>query len=143
LAVLARNGSKLLNETREKKEKSKSRKKFWELAGSKMGSIMGIKDEKGEGKGAGAGAGAGAEGAGDGDYKASSRFAEHMQKKSEAVSAFAKSKSLAEQREFLPIFTCRDQLLTTIRDNQSTPPPQPQPRLNTRDPRCCLACTGR
>jgi pre-mRNA-splicing factor ATP-dependent RNA helicase DHX38/PRP16 len=62
-------------------------------------------------------------GGGDGedgrsDYRASARFAEHMQKKSEATSAFAKSKSIREQREFLPIFTAREQLMTVIRDNQ-------------------------
>ena len=36
-----RNGSSLVREVREKKEKGKSRQRFWELAGSKMGQITG------------------------------------------------------------------------------------------------------
>lgn len=161
LAVLAKGGSKMLTEQREKKEKSKSRKKFWELAGnasfmcvfvccslrswcitpncvclgSKMGQIMGLQDDAkrdertGEiiphsgsvgaiGTGANRDKRKDGEEDGDVDYKANSRFAEHMQKKSEASSSFAKSKTCREQREFLPIFTARDQLMTVIRDNQ-------------------------
>lgn len=41
LAVIARNGSKLVKDVREKKEANKSRKRFWEVAGSKMGTITG------------------------------------------------------------------------------------------------------
>ena len=39
-------------------------------------------------------------------------------KKSEAVSDFAKSKTMKEQREFLPIYSVREELLNVIRDNQ-------------------------
>lgn len=42
MAVIARNGSQLVREVREKKEKNKSRQRFWELAGSKMGKITGV-----------------------------------------------------------------------------------------------------
>ena len=41
MAVIARNGSALVREVREKKEKGKSRQRFWEVAGSKMGKITG------------------------------------------------------------------------------------------------------
>ena len=41
MAVIARAGSKLVRDIREKKEASKSRKRFWEMAGSKMGKITG------------------------------------------------------------------------------------------------------
>jgi pre-mRNA-splicing factor ATP-dependent RNA helicase DHX38/PRP16 len=41
MAVIARNGSQLVREVREKKEKNKSRQRFWEMAGSKMGKITG------------------------------------------------------------------------------------------------------
>lgn len=41
MAVIARNGSKLVKEIRDKKEASKSRARFWEVAGSKMGQITG------------------------------------------------------------------------------------------------------
>jgi pre-mRNA-splicing factor ATP-dependent RNA helicase DHX38/PRP16 len=35
-----------------------------------------------------------------------------------AVSEFSKAKTLKEQREFLPVFGVRDELLTVIRDNR-------------------------
>ncbi len=41
MAVIARTGSKLVKEVREKKEAGKSRQRFWEMAGSKMGKITG------------------------------------------------------------------------------------------------------
>lgn len=41
MAVIARQGSKLVKEVREKKESNKSRQRFWEVAGSKMGDITG------------------------------------------------------------------------------------------------------
>jgi pre-mRNA-splicing factor ATP-dependent RNA helicase DHX38/PRP16 len=37
-------------------------------------------------------------------------------KNSEAMSAFSRSKTIKEQREYLPIFTVREQLLQIIRD---------------------------
>lgn len=41
MAVIARSGSKLVREVRDKKEQGKSRQRFWEMAGSKMGKITG------------------------------------------------------------------------------------------------------
>lgn len=41
-----------------------------------------------------------------------------MKKKNEAVSDFAKSKTIKEQREYLPVYSVRDELLTVIRDNK-------------------------
>jgi pre-mRNA-splicing factor ATP-dependent RNA helicase DHX38/PRP16 len=121
LAVLAKQGSKLLFEVREKNERSKMKNKFWELAGNKIGSVIGVKavatdeelkekeKEKREARD------------GDFDYKESSKFASHIGGKSEAVSAFAQSKTITQQREFLPIFTVREQLLQVIRDHSGTP----------------------
>lgn len=37
-----RNGSALVKEVREKKDKDKSRLRFWDMAGSKMGQITGL-----------------------------------------------------------------------------------------------------
>eukprot|EP01031_Cornospumella_fuschlensis_P032611 gene32611-39429_t len=42
LAQNARKGSNLLREVREKKDSMKSRQRFWELGGSKMGNIIGV-----------------------------------------------------------------------------------------------------
>lgn len=41
MAVIAKGGSKLVKEIREKKNEGKSRQRFWEVAGSKMGKITG------------------------------------------------------------------------------------------------------
>eukprot|EP00965_Chrysotila_dentata_P158637 5239699-Pleurochrysis_carterae.AAC.2 len=45
------------------------------------------------------------DGGGGGDYKADAQFG--AQKKNEAVSEFAMTKTIAEQRQFLPIYGCR------------------------------------
>ena len=44
------------------------------------------------------------------DFKEEAKFSNHM-KKGEAVSDFAMSKTLAEQRQYLPIFSVREELL--------------------------------
>jgi len=54
----------------------------------------------------------------DEDYKGESKFAEHLKEKSDAVSSFARSKTIREQREYLPVFAVREELLNVIRDNQ-------------------------
>lgn len=51
------------------------------------------------------------------DYKKAAGFQQHM-KKAEANSHFSKSKTMLQQREFLPIFQVKDDLLRVIRDNQ-------------------------
>ena len=52
-------------------------------------------------------------------YKGDSKFASHL-KTSAGVSTFAKNRTLKEQREFLPAFACREDLMKIIRDNQGT-----------------------
>ena len=44
------------------------------------------------------------------DFKEDAKFAQHL-KKEEAASDFAKSKTIAEQRQYLPIYSVRDELL--------------------------------
>ncbi len=51
------------------------------------------------------------------DYKKDSMYGDHMSKKNEAVSEFAMTKTIAEQRAFLPIYGVRQALLNVIRDN--------------------------
>ncbi|CAI5509132.1 unnamed protein product [Closterium sp. Naga37s-1] len=114
MAIIARKGSALVREIREKQQQNKSRQKFWELAGSKLGNILGAKksaadvdadtakvDEEGEV-----------------DYKDNVKFADHMKSTGGAASDFAKNKSIAEQRMYLPIYSVRDELLQVIRENQ-------------------------
>lgn len=42
IAQLARKGSALLKEVREQQERQKMKKKFWELGGTVMGSLIGV-----------------------------------------------------------------------------------------------------
>ena len=65
------------------------------------------------------------------DYKKAAGFQQHM-KKTEALSHFSKSKSMMEQREFLPIFQVKDDLLRVIRDNQVRPTHLPTDRSTDR-----------
>jgi pre-mRNA-splicing factor ATP-dependent RNA helicase DHX38/PRP16 len=53
----------------------------------------------------------------DVDYKADNQYAAAL-KKTVAVSNFAQSKSIKEQREYLPVYSVRDELLTVVRDNR-------------------------
>ena len=113
-AKMARVGSETLRYIREQKDKHAMRAKFWELGGTRMGNAVGVKqdkqvDEEGVTENA----------EGEVDYRKSSGYASHMKKngKDEAVSEFARTKSIRQQREFLPVFTVRDELMTVIREN--------------------------
>lgn len=117
-AKMAREGSATLRFLRANKDKTSHRQKFWELGGSKMGNAMGIKKEESQ---------SGENGTdctdenGEIDYKKSSGFAQHVKKKGDegnaAVSNFAKTKTIREQREYLPVFSVREELLNVIREN--------------------------
>ncbi|KAL6969289.1 RNA helicase [Sarracenia purpurea var. burkii] len=113
MAIISRKGSVLVREIREKQSMNKSRQRFWELAGSKLGDILGV--EKTAEQVDADTAVVGEEG--EVDFKEDAKFATHL-KKGEAVSDFAKSKTLAQQRQYLPIFSVRDELLQVIRENQ-------------------------
>ncbi|XP_063169353.1 pre-mRNA-splicing factor ATP-dependent RNA helicase PRP16 isoform X1 [Candoia aspera] len=111
LAIIARKGSLLVRKHREQKERKKAQHRHWELAGTKLGNIMGIKKEEEDESGQAL--------AEDGtvDYRTEQKFAGHVKEKSEASSEFAKKKSIVEQRQYLPIFAVQQELLTVIRDN--------------------------
>lgn len=63
---------------------------------------------------------------GEENYKGDSKFATHL-KTSAGVSQFSRSRTLKEQREYLPAFACREDLMRTLRDNQGTAPTLYQP----------------
>lgn len=148
MSVISRNGSKLVKEIREKKDANKSRSRFWEVAGSKLGALTGLtegereeaakaaevlKDEVGsdddvpseeeEEYGGGENNKEKDSTAVGGDKKKprrgakKSQFKSHLQK-NEAVSEFAKNKTMAQQRQFLPVYNVRDEMLQVIRENQ-------------------------
>jgi len=105
MAIICRKGCQSVRKYREQKERRLAQEKF-ELGGTKLGNILGIKrrderDEQSE----------------EIDYKRSQKFAEHMQEKNEAVSDFARKKTIDEQRKYLPIYAIREDLLKIIREN--------------------------
>ncbi|XP_017782578.1 PREDICTED: pre-mRNA-splicing factor ATP-dependent RNA helicase PRP16 [Nicrophorus vespilloides] len=110
MALVARKGSPLVRVFREQKERRKAQKKHWELGGTTIGNIMGIKKKEDEDDKKYNQADDSS------DYRADHKFAEHMTK-SEASSDFARKKTIYEQRCFLPVFAVRQELLNVIRDN--------------------------
>mmetsp|Transcript_29689 Transcript_29689/g.83695 ORF Transcript_29689/g.83695 Transcript_29689/m.83695 type:complete len:1298 (+) Transcript_29689:152-4045(+) len=120
MAIISRKGSNLVKEYREKRDQNKSRTRFWEMAGSKMGSITGLT----EGERAEEAAAKeklrqeqGDDGEDGGNYRDSAAFRGHL-KKSEAASEFSRTKTLSQQRKSLPVFEVREELLQLIRENQ-------------------------
>ncbi|OAJ44093.1 hypothetical protein BDEG_27364 [Batrachochytrium dendrobatidis JEL423] len=112
LAVISRKGSRLVREKREQQERAKAAGKTFQLAGTSLGNILGVKqqDSSSDSK-------ASATPTPDQDYKGEAKFSDHMKKKTDSVSAFSRSKSLREQREYLPAFSVRELLMQVIRDN--------------------------
>ena len=53
------------------------------------------------------------------DYKTDQKFSEHM-KEQAVVSEFARKKTITQQRQYLPVFAVREELLKIIRDNSIT-----------------------
>ena len=87
---------------------SRAQNKDWELAGSKMGNVLGIVEEKEEEQ----------EEEENYNAKAGSQFKEHMQEDQKTgATAFSRSKTIKQQREFLPIYASRAELLKIIREN--------------------------
>ncbi|XP_071736415.1 pre-mRNA-splicing factor ATP-dependent RNA helicase DEAH7-like isoform X2 [Rutidosis leptorrhynchoides] len=113
MAIISRKGSNLVREVHEKQSMNKSRQRFWELAGSKLGDILGVEKSAEQIDADTAVVGED----GEVDFKEDSKFAQHL-KKGEAVSDFAMTKSLSQQRQYLPIFSVRDELLQVVRENQ-------------------------
>ena len=54
----------------------------------------------------------------DDNVKKDSQFASHMQQKNESISQFALTKTMKQQRQYLPAFAVREELLRVIRDNR-------------------------
>lgn len=108
MAVFSRKGSRVVKEKRQQKERQKQAQEATNVAGTALGNLMGVKEDEGD---------SAAPVAADEENKGGSKFADHL-KKNEGQSAFSKSKTLREQREYLPAFAVREDLLRVIRDNQ-------------------------
>jgi pre-mRNA-splicing factor ATP-dependent RNA helicase DHX38/PRP16 len=112
LAVLARKGSAILKFIRERNDRSLMKERFWELAGSKMGNIMKIKKDEVKQEDTKV------NDDGSVDYKADLQYAPSIKKKFGPASEFSKTKTLLEQREFLPIFGIKEELMKVINQNK-------------------------
>lgn len=111
MALVSRKGSALVRTYREQKERRKAQKKHWELGGTTIGNIMGIKKKEDEPDSKLN------EEEDTADYKTDQKFADHIRGDTGAASDFAKKKSYQEQRRYLPAFACRQELLNVIREN--------------------------
>ncbi|KIY03601.1 uncharacterized protein Z520_00292 [Fonsecaea multimorphosa CBS 102226] len=106
MAVFSRKGSKVVREKRQQKERQKQAQEATNIAGTALGNIMGVREDEGD-----------SAAAAPGEDSGKSKFSTHL-KKSTGSSAFSKSKTLKEQREYLPAFAVREELMRVIRDNQ-------------------------
>ncbi|KAJ7287790.1 pre-mRNA splicing factor [Mycena rebaudengoi] len=118
MAIFSKKGSALVKEKREQAERAKAAAKLAALGGTALGNIMGVKDEEIEAEAESERKRKEEEATGvREDYRGDSKFATHL-KASSGVSAFARNRTLKEQREFLPAFASREELMKVIRENQ-------------------------
>lgn len=122
LAVFSRKGSKLVKEKREQKERAKAAAKMAALGGTALGNVLGVKE--GEEKDSAGNkiheTGGDEEDVEGYNHKSDSQFSKHLKKteQDKGGSAFSRGKSLREQRQYLPAFACREDLMRIIRENQ-------------------------
>lgn len=112
LAVFSKKGSALVRERREQQERAKAAAKMAALAGTTLGNLMGIKDEPDLGA-----EGQNDEALDDANYKKGSQFSSHL-KAAEGASNFSRTRTIKQQREYLPAFAVREELMKVIRENQ-------------------------
>jgi len=113
-AKMAREGSETLRNLRNQREKKAMRQKFWELGGSRMGNAVGVKEEP---KTKTTATTTTQEGVGEVDYKQANSFKEHIKGQKSNASHFSRTKSIRQQREFLPVYSVREELMNVIREN--------------------------
>ncbi|KAI1470084.1 P-loop containing nucleoside triphosphate hydrolase protein [Daldinia caldariorum] len=110
MAVFSRKGSRVVRERRQQRERQRHAKEATNMAGTALGNVLGVKEDEGD-------SALPIATEEDAPKSGDNKFSEHM-KKNDAASAFSQSKTLKEQREFLPAFAVREDLLRVIRDNQ-------------------------
>ncbi|KAI2473523.1 P-loop containing nucleoside triphosphate hydrolase protein [Annulohypoxylon bovei var. microspora] len=110
MAVFSRKGSRVVKERRQQRERQRQAQQATNMAGTALGNLMGVKEDEGD-------SALPIATEEDAPKSGANKFSEHM-KKNDGASAFSQSKTLREQREFLPAFAVREDLLRVIRDNQ-------------------------
>lgn len=107
MAVFARQGSALVRQHREKRERQKQARDSASVAGTILGNVLGVTEDEDKSQNEESSGTIGSE-----------KFSDHLNKRSEGASDFSKKLTLKQQRQFLPAFAVRDELLKVIRDNQ-------------------------
>ncbi|RNA01392.1 pre-mRNA-splicing factor ATP-dependent RNA helicase PRP16 [Brachionus plicatilis] len=109
MAIVCRKGCQSVRRFREQRERQQAAEKVNRLAGTRLGNILGIHEKSDKEK---------VTEDDSVDYKKNQQFADIMNEhKSEAVSDFATRNTLKQQREFLPVYAVREELLKIIREN--------------------------
>ncbi|KAJ4462024.1 putative Pre-mRNA-splicing factor ATP-dependent RNA helicase PRP16 [Paratrimastix pyriformis] len=90
----------------------------WEKSGTMLGQIEGVKKENEGPKADAADPQDVVRADGTVDFKRTAQFGEHFKKPTAALSHFSRTKTIKQQREFLPIFAVREELLRVLAENQ-------------------------
>ncbi|KAH6663452.1 pre-mRNA-splicing factor ATP-dependent RNA helicase prp16, partial [Verticillium dahliae] len=115
MAVFSRKGSKVVKEARQQRERQRQAQEATSMKGTALGNLMGVKEEEGDSAMAIAGE---EDAVRKPDGETSNKFSDHMKKKAEGGSDFSRTKTLQEQRQYLPAFAVREDLMRVIRENQ-------------------------
>lgn len=113
MAVFARKGSKVVKDRRQQKERRQQAQEATKVAGTALGNVLGVKEEDTD-----SAAPEPSTAQAEEEGKQGNKFAQHMKKQETGSSEFSQSKTLREQRQYLPAFAVREELLRVIRDNQ-------------------------
>ncbi|KAF1743813.1 hypothetical protein MXB_492 [Myxobolus squamalis] len=110
MACVARKGSQVVRRRREYKEQLREYQKNLSLSGTRMGDLMGVKKTEG-----------GEHEYHDEEMQEEKKFSELIKdSKMSGSTDFSSRRTLTEQRQFLPIFAVRQELINVIRDNSIT-----------------------
>ena len=107
MALVARKGSALVRAYREQKERRRAQKKHWELAGTNIGNIMGVRNTSKEER---------EQHGPEMDFKDGQMYGRHVGA-GKVSSGESKQKAIQHQRRSLPVFAVRQELLNIIREN--------------------------
>ena len=113
MALLAKNGSLTLKRFRENNERLKVKERFWEISSNRLGKILKMNQ--------------GGKFNNPGQFEESeeeseikSSYLDNLKKlkPSKGASDFSKSKSIKEQKEYLPVYSVRSELMNLINNNK-------------------------
>ncbi|PFH37997.1 helicase associated domain (ha2) protein [Besnoitia besnoiti] len=124
--VMARKGSAMLRFVKDQEDRSAVRQRFWELAGSTLGTLLQSSDEQEKAqleklKAQSAWKAAGEDEAEEDrqSFRQQNQYAAALKSSgAEATSEFARTQTLEEQRKSLPVYAVRDEFLEIVREHQ-------------------------